>query len=69
MRKLLRVGEMSLEPVRHTLQKSITRVAAEGVVGAVFAVLHIGPGKRFLPWTLSAFVLERKGGSYGGASP
>ncbi|HWM85496.1 MAG TPA: CPBP family intramembrane glutamic endopeptidase [Kofleriaceae bacterium] len=24
---------------------------------AVFALLHIGPGLRFLPWTLSAFVL------------
>jgi membrane protease YdiL (CAAX protease family) len=24
---------------------------------AVFAALHIGPGRRFLPWTLSAFVL------------
>lgn len=24
---------------------------------AVFAVLHIGPGKRFLPWTVSAFAL------------
>ncbi len=23
----------------------------------VFALLHIGPGKRFLPWTVSAFVL------------
>jgi membrane protease YdiL (CAAX protease family) len=23
----------------------------------VFALLHVGPGKRFLPWTLSAFVL------------
>ena len=23
----------------------------------VFAVLHIGPGRRFLPWTASAFVL------------
>lgn len=22
-----------------------------------FALLHVGPGKRFLPWTLSAFVL------------
>lgn len=27
------------------------------IQAAVFAVLHIGPGKRFLPWTLSAFVL------------
>ncbi len=25
--------------------------------GVVFALLHVGPGKRFLPWTLSAFVL------------
>lgn len=25
--------------------------------GLVFALLHIGPGKRFLPWTLSAFAL------------
>lgn len=24
---------------------------------AVFAMLHVGPGKRFLPWTLSALVL------------
>jgi len=24
---------------------------------AVFALLHVGPGKRFLPWTLSALVL------------
>src|SRR5688500_3161999 len=23
----------------------------------VFAALHVGPGRRFLPWTLSAFVL------------
>lgn len=23
----------------------------------IFALLHVGPGKRFLPWTLSAFVL------------
>jgi len=23
----------------------------------VFALLHVGPGKRFLPWTVSAFVL------------
>jgi len=23
----------------------------------VFALLHIGPGKRYLPWTLSAFVI------------
>jgi membrane protease YdiL (CAAX protease family) len=23
----------------------------------VFALLHIGPGRRFLPWTISAFVL------------
>jgi membrane protease YdiL (CAAX protease family) len=27
------------------------------IQAAVFAVLHIGPGRRFLPWTLSAFVL------------
>lgn len=27
------------------------------IQAAVFAALHIGPGKRFLPWTLSAFVL------------
>lgn len=27
------------------------------IQGAVFAVLHIGPGRRFLPWTLSALVL------------
>ncbi len=27
------------------------------VQGVVFALLHIGPGKRFLPWTLSALVL------------
>ncbi|HEY1555283.1 MAG TPA: CPBP family intramembrane glutamic endopeptidase [Kofleriaceae bacterium] len=25
--------------------------------GLVFALLHVGPGRRFLPWTLSAFVL------------
>lgn len=25
--------------------------------GLVFALLHVGPGKRFLPWTASAFVL------------
>ena len=25
--------------------------------GVVFALLHVGPGKRFLPWTVSAFVL------------
>jgi uncharacterized protein len=24
---------------------------------AIFALLHVGPGRRFLPWTLSAFVL------------
>ena len=24
---------------------------------AVFALLHVGPGKRFLPWTISALVL------------
>jgi membrane protease YdiL (CAAX protease family) len=24
---------------------------------AVFALLHVGPGRRFLPWTVSAFVL------------
>ena len=24
---------------------------------AIFALLHIGPGTRFLPWTLSAFVV------------
>ena len=23
----------------------------------MFALLHVGPGKRFLPWTVSAFVL------------
>lgn len=27
------------------------------IQGAVFAALHIGPGRRFLPWTLSALVL------------
>ncbi len=27
------------------------------IQAAVFAVLHIGPGKRFLPWTASAFGL------------
>jgi membrane protease YdiL (CAAX protease family) len=27
------------------------------IQAAIFAALHIGPGKRFLPWTLSAFVL------------
>jgi membrane protease YdiL (CAAX protease family) len=27
------------------------------IQAAIFAALHIGPGRRFLPWTLSAFVL------------
>jgi hypothetical protein len=27
------------------------------IQGTVFALLHVGPGKRFLPWTLSALVL------------
>lgn len=27
------------------------------VQGIVFALLHIGPGRRFLPWTVSALVL------------
>src|SRR5512140_624830 len=27
------------------------------IQAAVFAALHIGPGRRFLPWTTSAFVL------------
>jgi membrane protease YdiL (CAAX protease family) len=27
------------------------------IQAAVFAALHIGPGKRFLPWTLQAFAL------------
>jgi len=27
------------------------------VQGIVFALLHVGPGRRFLPWTLSALVL------------
>lgn len=27
------------------------------VQGGIFALLHVGPGKRFLPWTVSAFVL------------
>lgn len=27
------------------------------IQGAIFALLHIGPGKRFLPWTLSALVI------------
>lgn len=31
--------------------------------GAVFALLHVGPGKRFVPWTVSAFVL---GVAFGG---
>ncbi|HLL22377.1 MAG TPA: CPBP family intramembrane glutamic endopeptidase [Kofleriaceae bacterium] len=31
--------------------------------GAVFALLHVGPGKRFLPWTVSALVL---GVAFGG---
>jgi hypothetical protein len=31
--------------------------------GLVFALLHVGPGKRFLPWTASAFVL---GVAFGG---
>jgi uncharacterized protein len=25
--------------------------------GAVFALLHVGPGRRFLPWTISALVM------------
>jgi membrane protease YdiL (CAAX protease family) len=31
--------------------------------GVIFALLHVGPGKRFLPWTVSAFVL---GVAFGG---
>ncbi|MEO8707374.1 MAG: CPBP family intramembrane glutamic endopeptidase [Kofleriaceae bacterium] len=27
------------------------------IQAAIFALLHVGPGKRFLPWTLSALVL------------
>jgi membrane protease YdiL (CAAX protease family) len=27
------------------------------ISSAIFAALHIGPGRRFLPWTASAFVL------------
>jgi membrane protease YdiL (CAAX protease family) len=27
------------------------------IQAAVFALLHVGPGRRFLPWTLSALVL------------
>jgi membrane protease YdiL (CAAX protease family) len=27
------------------------------VQAAIFALLHVGPGKRFLPWTASAFAL------------
>jgi uncharacterized protein len=27
------------------------------ISSAIFAVLHIGPGRRFVPWTVSAFVL------------
>ena len=27
------------------------------ISSAIFAALHIGPGRRFLPWTTSAFVL------------
>lgn len=27
------------------------------VQAVIFALLHVGPGKRFLPWTVSAFVL------------
>jgi hypothetical protein len=27
------------------------------IQGGIFALLHVGPGKRFLPWTISAFVL------------
>lgn len=32
---------------------------ALGVVlqGVIFALLHVGPGKRFVPWTISALVL------------
>jgi membrane protease YdiL (CAAX protease family) len=27
------------------------------IQGIIFALLHVGPGRRFLPWTLSALVL------------
>ena len=27
------------------------------IQGAIFALLHVGPGKRFIPWTISALVL------------
>jgi membrane protease YdiL (CAAX protease family) len=27
------------------------------IQGGVFALLHIGPGRRFIPWTISALVL------------
>jgi membrane protease YdiL (CAAX protease family) len=27
------------------------------IQGIVFALLHVGPGRRFLPWTVSALVL------------
>ena len=43
------------------------------IQAAVFALLHVGPGRRFLPWTLSAFalgvafgVLAEQTGSLGG---
>jgi len=43
------------------------------VQAGIFALLHVGPGKRFLPWTASAFaigvgfgVLARATGSLGG---
>jgi hypothetical protein len=43
------------------------------IQAAIFALLHVGPGKRFLPWTASAFaigvafgVLARETGSLGG---
>ena len=43
------------------------------VQAGIFALLHVGPGKRFLPWTATAFaigvgfgVLARETGSLGG---
>ena len=40
--------------VRHNRFSPGRRVEIQA---AVFAALHIGPGRRFLPWTVSALVL------------
>jgi membrane protease YdiL (CAAX protease family) len=34
-----------------------SEVLGVGMQGLLFALLHVGPGKRFLPWTISALVL------------